>query len=205
MAFYMTTTGLSILVIWLTKSISALSGLVFTIFLYCLNYVISIIHIHLLFQILISITLLSSLIVYPILNQSQIMTDNPSFYERYEINKSAINIIRQHFLSGVGPNLFIQYLPSLPISRQQSYLLQPAHHGLFLIWAETGLLGVVFLFANLASWYKKVKALRPPISAFLPLAAIYIILLLDHYPLTLQTGQLLLTFALALPLLKSQG
>lgn len=196
-------TGLSFIVLLLSRSLSALSGIIFA-FLIFFNRKIIIRQKHnLLIQISIYITIFMSLLFFPFLYHTKILSDNPSFYERYELNQIAINQILSHPLFGVGSNLFIKHLPDYPLGHQQSYLLQPVHHGLLLITAETGLAGLLLISLCLVSWFKLIQATKHPISAFLPLACLFVILQLDHYPLTLQTGQLLLTFSLVLPTLKT--
>jgi hypothetical protein len=197
-------TGLFSLIMYRTRSLSALSGAIIPIIILEANKVIGSIKVGLLFQITASITLISSLLIYPIFNQLKVETDNPSFYQRYELNVAAVSIFLQNPLSGTGPNLFTQYLPDYPISRQQSYVLQPAHHGLLLILAETGIIGTILILGSLASWIQTSNRTKSSVTVFLPAAGLFIILLLDHYPLTLQTGQLLLTFGLTLPLLKTK-
>lgn len=196
-------TGLSIPILYLTRSFTALSGFLFAISINKAKKNISSLYGRVIYQIILSITIIISLLFFPIFHQLNIFSDNPSFYERYELNTIALRLLHNHPITGIGPNMFTLYLPQFPISKQQSYVLQPVHNGLLLVLAESGLIGVVLISLNLHSWAQRTKAVRSSISAFLPLVALLFILQFDHYPLTLQTGQLLLTISLVLPALKT--
>ena len=195
-------TGLILIIFYFTRSFSALSGGIITILLNLYKKYISSLNHRLIFLIISPSILLVSLLIFPIFHQLNLQSDSPSFYERYELNQVAFLLIWRHPLFGIGPNLFTQYLPHFPLSRQQSYLLQPVHNGLLLLLSETGLVGLFLIILLLRQWYHQIKAAKPSFSAFLPVVCLFIILQLDHYPITLQTGQLLLTLSLVLPALK---
>lgn len=194
-------TGLSLAIIYLTQSLSTLSGIIFVNFIKIIKNIASNKASSLLIQIICYVTLLASLLIYPIFHHYQILADNPSFSQRYEINRVANQIIIKSPLPGVGPNLFTQHYPNSPLPGQQSYLLQPPHHLVYLLLSEVGLVGCLLVTINIYLWYQRAKRSGAPNSAYLPLASLFIILLFDHYPLTLQTGQLLLALSLSYPLL----
>ncbi len=197
--------SLTTIIIYLTKSITALSGAIFATTIKLEQNKISNKQGRLIVQIILGFTLILSLLIYPLNNHLKIMSDNPSFYERYELINASKEIITKNLLSGTGLNQFITKLPNYPLSKQQAYLLQPVHHGLLLILAETGILGLILIAIFLLSWLNLSKRHNAPNSAYLSASAIFLILLFDHYPLTLQTGQLLLLIALVYPLLKPKN
>jgi len=112
-----------------------------------------------------------------------------SIVVRQELNASALSLWQQSPLVGVGLGNFLVNLPQI-LSSRQIYFLQPVHNIFLLILAETGIIGLL-LFAYLL-W----KARSPMVFMIVLLG------LVDHYPLTLQQGQLLLTLVLGLGLVK---
>lgn len=97
---------------------------------------------------------------------------------------------------GIGLNQFTAKLPEYGTIQAYTSFLQPAHN-IFLLWlTETGIVGFLFIFFLL----KKIKKPTPNyrLQTTAPIIAIVIIGALDHYLLTLQSGQLLLTITLAL-------
>ncbi len=112
---------------------------------------------------------------------------------REQLNVTAINIWQHSPIFGVGLGNFLIELPKTLPSRTV-YFLQPVHNIYLLVLSETGIVGLCGFFFLL--WYvlKKSKIFKFQIIAFLLLG------LVDHYPLTLQQGQLLLTFFLSLGL-----
>jgi O-antigen ligase len=113
--------------------------------------------------------------------------------------KASFLMIKDYPLSGVGLNNFIVYLPNYWSLTGFTYWLQPVHNLYLLILSETGWLGLLiwlwFLFLTAQRLFLKKEN-----KGFL-LGALSIILLLglfDHYWLTLQQNQLLLTILLGL-------
>ncbi|MFZ5845482.1 MAG: O-antigen ligase family protein [Patescibacteria group bacterium] len=130
-----------------------------------------------------------------------------SWVVRSELNVAAVKIWQQSPLFGVGLGNFLTELPQTLPSRE-IYFLQPAHNIYLLILAETGVVGLL-IFVWLI--YKVIRKHELGIMnygknrnfSFIIRNSLFIILLLglvDHYPLTLQQGQLLLTLFLGLAL-----
>ncbi len=186
----------------LTESISALSGLSIVWLAYFALSKVSTHRIYSLVLMYTTITQVFSLLFYPLVYRSNLLSDNPSFSTRYELNSTALSLISHHPFVGIGPNLFSQYSSQSLIPGQQTYTLQPVHHGLLLIISETGIIGLVLVIIWLLKLQPAITNAKTPKSAFLPLIALATILVLDHYPLTLQTGQLLLLLSLVIILLK---
>ena len=124
---------------------------------------------------------------------------------RRELNASAILMWTKHPLIGVGLGNYLTELPNYLVSRQ-IYFLQPVHNIYLLVLSEAGLIGVSII--SYFSYFYLKHELRimnhgknKTQPSFIIHYSLFIILLLglvDHYPLTLQQGQLLLTLLLAM-------
>jgi len=189
--------SLSIPVIILTNSLSGIiSGLIAATMILISKYV-SRQSLRLIFLAVCVITPIVSMITLDQFYQYNVYTDNDSITVRYELNQAAFEIFKANPLFGVGPNLFTSYLPNITFSNQKTLVLQPVHNILLLLIAETGIVGLSLLIISVISLYKKhrLSAIKA-----IPLIMIIIIGSWDHYPLSLQTGQLLLALSLVLSL-----
>ena len=130
---------------------------------------------------------------------------------REALNSSAVKMFRQSPIIGKGVNDFLVELPhSLP--SRQIYFLQPVHNIYLLVLAETGIVG--FVIVTWIVWKAVGSELRCMVyepwkkqnrEKFIIHNSLIIILLLglvDHYPLTLQQGQLMVTILLSLALIR---
>lgn len=127
---------------------------------------------------------------YSLFHQSE------SVIMRNELSIAAITMWKSYPLVGVGFNAFLTQLPIVLPSRYQ-FFLQPPHNIYLLFLSELGILGVSCL-ALLV--YKVVRMVRMS-SNQIPFIILIIYGLLgtiDHYPITLQQGQLLTTIVLTL-------
>lgn len=106
---------------------------------------------------------------------------------RQRLNASAIFMFQSFPLFGVGLGNFLVALPDNLVSRS-IYFLQPVHNIYLLLIAEIGVIGVIGVL-----W-----VMRKRIKFTWPLIGLILLGLVDHYPLTLQQGQLLLTLVIAL-------
>lgn len=100
---------------------------------------------------------------------------------RIELIQSAFKIIKENFWFGVGLNNFIPNLVKVSNTFLNSWELQPVHNIFLLVFSETGIFGLIAfisLFININ----------------LPLLAILLTGLNDHYWLTLQQNLLLFTY-----------
>lgn len=128
-----------------------------------------------------------------------------SFVRRTELNQSAIRLWQQSPFVGIGLGNFIIRLPEVSVHRQINYL-QPAHNIYVLLLVETGLVGlgaVIFLFlAASGAVIRRVlgKGIQPGGYSIYAVSLVCILFLgfVDHYMLTLQQGQLLLTLFMSL-------
>ena len=99
-------------------------------------------------------------------------------------------------LTGIGLNQFTAVLPSYGVITAYTSFLQPVHN-IYLLWlSETGLVGILLLFLLFRFISKQTP--QYPLLSTVPIIMFMIIGTFDHYPLTIQTGQLLSVLALAL-------
>jgi O-antigen ligase len=118
-----------------------------------------------------------------------------SFFQRLELAKNALQLIKQNPLIGVGLNNFIVNLPKF--QKGQILWLQPVHNIYLLVAAETGIIGLLIFFWFLFLTFKKL--LNSYIATLLYCyIAILLLGLFDHYWLTLQQTQLLFAIILGL-------
>ncbi len=120
------------------------------------------------------------------------LTDQ-SITQRETLINESFKMISNYPLLGVGVNNFLNNLHnnSLP------YLLQPVHNIYLLVFAETGILGFLFLILFILILLKKIYIHH----SFESLVILMVILLMssfDHYFLTIQQGQILFAFFLGL-------
>ncbi len=120
---------------------------------------------------------------------SRITPNEESVVVRQQLNAAAIKLWSSSPLFGVGLGNFLVRLPDVLPSREV-YFLQPVHNIYLLVLSETGSVGLALFF--LLVWRSTRKSVHSPCITFLLLG------LVDHYPLTLQQGQLLFTVLLAL-------
>ena len=128
---------------------------------------------------------------------------------RQQLNSAAVKLWQSSPLLGVGLGNFLVRLPEA-LSTRTIYFLQPVHNIYLLVLAETGVVGVglIVLWIALQSQKWRVHSVKKNkkkiYSEFFTLHSSLITLLLlglvDHYPLTLQQGQLLLTLLVAMSL-----
>jgi len=117
---------------------------------------------------------------------------------RLQLAAAAIQIWKTVSLFGVGLGNFLvalpRYLPSRTI-----YFLQPVHNIYLLLLSEIGLVGIGIALFSIISLVKRKKS-HTPLSLIIrnSLFTICILGFIDHYSLTLQQGQLLLTLFISL-------
>ena len=136
-------------------------------------------------------------------------TDAQSLEKRLNLNSVAWKMFLSSPIIGVGLNNFIPNLPRFTANQPQVRFYQPVHNIYLLILAESGLLGFsIFLYVI----YKIIKfsyshiivssSLHiinyPYLYIFISFISILMLGLFDHYSLTLQQNQLLLTLVLGL-------
>ena len=123
--------------------------------------------------------------------------EEESFLRRRDLVSLTLKIIRQSPFFGVGLNNFLPALSVLINQNENVYWLQPVHNIFLLIAGEAGLIGLFITVYLLKNFFEKRK-----INYFLSLAFLIVLLTgtTDHYWLTLQQNQILLTLLIGLSL-----
>jgi len=136
----------------------------------------------------------------------QSLTPNSeSVFVRKELNSAAISIWKTSPFLGVGLGNYLIKLPTY-YPHRDIFFLQPVHNIYLLILSETGILGlfffgwlIVYIVRNYELRMRNKGKNNQQFSSII-LYSLFLILLLgfvDHYPLTLQQGQLLLTILIS--------
>lgn len=112
-------------------------------------------------------------------------TNNESIDVRVALNNSAMSMIQSNFITGLGIDHFLVSLPAV-FPHRDIYFLQPVHNVYLLFLAEIGLIGAIVLFVII--FRARISAQALPFAIFLLLVGMF-----DHYLLTTQQGNLLLT------------
>lgn len=139
------------------------------------------------------------LITYHFSRIASSQTDE-SITVRQQLNSAAVKIWQQSPLLGVGLGNFLVELPNVLPSRN-IYFLQPVHNIYLLILAETGVVGIAIFFSIV--WFILKRSKKLCIMYHLAFVILLILGLLDHYPLTIQQGQLLLTVVVGIAAIRT--
>jgi len=125
-------------------------------------------------------------------------TQNESIFIRLDLASVAIKLFQEHPITGTGLGTFLLELPQV-VNHRDLYFLQPVHNIYLLLLSETGIIGIVFTTALLSMLRKTFTAAKQKQYILLPIIALALLGIIDHYPITIQQGQLLTTCFLALP------
>lgn len=152
-------------------------------------------------QFFLSASILLSLFL-PIISPWILKTVGPltsNIAERLDLSYIAGKIISRHFLTGTGLGTFISNIPNFKGIYSFSWLLQPVHNIFLLIFAETGIFGLLLFCLGI---YKLLKTLTIKKKKYCVYILIFVLFtgLTDHYWLTLQQNQLLLSLLIGLSL-----
>jgi hypothetical protein len=105
--------------------------------------------------------------------------EEKSFSERKMYQADSLALLKEHWVFGVGLGNYTKAL-ALKEPKRPWYYLQPVHNTFLLVWAETGIFGLIFfvsLPACLFQWALK----RKNVLSLSILAALVIMMLFDHY------------------------
>ncbi|MCL4353706.1 O-antigen ligase family protein [Patescibacteria group bacterium] len=132
---------------------------------------------------------------------SNLSLSSQSIVGREVLDQDAFLMFVKHPLFGVGLN---NYFINMPQGEENpTFLFQPPHNIFLLILSETGILGLAFSLWFIAKTYRKISAKTEKDGkilnlGFLLLSAVLVLGMFDHYFLTLEQGQLMLSFVLGL-------
>lgn len=150
---------------------------------------------------LIPISIVIFFIFYtPILSRfSNVNLYDESFSQRENLLKNSFNIIKTHPFFGTGLNNFLVELSQVQKTNNVIFYLQPVHNIFLLVFAQTGILGLIYFIYFLAKTFKKAFWKRDFLNyKIIIFFEVLILGSFDHYFLTIQQGQLLLSFVLGL-------
>jgi O-antigen ligase len=120
----------------------------------------------------------------------QTLGGNESVVQRRQLNQRAIDMYRENILTGVGAGNFIARLRNDPVLNESGLrIMQPAHNIFLLGAAELGFMALWILSYYL---YSSIKGIRTNIYYLFPLLFLLVVGNVDHYPITLPQGLLLL-------------
>ena len=114
------------------------------------------------------------------------------YTERIDLAFVSGEMISSRFFQGSGLNTFIVNTPKFKGVSRYSWILQPVHNSLLLIFSEIGVVGVTVYFL---SFMKLLKTKYALIFLFILITGMF-----DHYWLTLQQNLLLTSFLVGLSL-----
>ncbi len=130
--------------------------------------------------------------------------ESESIFIRLDLAEAAIKIFKDHPITGTGLGTFLTELPHV-LNIRGLFFLQPVHNIYLLFLSETGIVGIVLAATILGAIRKSFMITKQKKFILIPIVAIGLLGLIDHYPVTVQQGQLLMTCFLALPFLKTDS
>jgi len=136
--------------------------------------------------------------------QRFISTDlnDESIIQRQALMSSSITMFANHPIVGVGVNNFFDNLSPIA-GNQRNILIQPVHNIFLLIMSEAGAVGLMFAVYLFSVSLLRSSRQKQKGTLLLAVFAVIFLGMFDHYFLTLQQGQLLLSFVLGIALAKS--
>lgn len=127
-------------------------------------------------------------------------TLDESVIVRWQLVRTSLQLFLTHPVTGVGAGTFLINLPEVMPMRSIFYL-QPVHNIFLLFLAENGILGVLsafHLFSMFRSFLRKHKTTFLRNYYLYPMLCLVILGLIDHYPITIEQTQMLLTFVVVM-------
>jgi len=136
-------------------------------------------------------------LVFTRISNAPVETEQLSTFERSWLNQQALDMIRQHPLTGVGIGSFILELATYGLPGAS---IEPVHNIFLLAGAELGIFGLILVSGLFISIVLNIIKAQTPksILASSLLAGLGIINLFDHYFWSLAPGRLMLALALGL-------
>ncbi len=174
---------MTLLIIFLTQSLSALIALLAGILVFLINK-------KYLKLAKILVILFGLGVVFVLSNIRYTKYDIPSLARRAQLEQLAFSMIHDHPLTGVGWNNFTLEMDNYGYVRGNVRFLQPVHNMFLLLISELGIFGIVLV----AIWIKLIWKANQITLVFL--SAFTVLSSFDHYLLTLTTGRMLLILSL---------
>ncbi len=113
-----------------------------------------------------------------------------SVIQRRQLNQKAVQMYEDNILTGVGAGKFIERISASPVYTGDGLrIVQPVHNVFLLAAAELGFMAL-WIFSYFL--YHSIKGLRRSCYLFFPLLFLLTVGNLDHYPITLPQGLLIL-------------
>jgi len=185
LAFYLPVLS-SLIALFLTQSVSAIIALLLGLLLFRVN----------LSSRQNRFSVLAILLAFGFIGTAA--SDPTSITRRLQLIQISFDMFISHPIFGVGLNNFTAVMPQFgEITNITTRFFQPVHN-IYLLWlTETGLAGLIALFTFI--WQQnRFFTLKSRFRPKVPLLSLLVIGVADHYPLTLQTGQLLLVLCLVI-------
>jgi len=127
--------------------------------------------------------------------QGETRLEQKSLTERRDYLEQSRDLIKSHYLAGVGIGNYSLFSRQADNYQKPAWDYQPVHNVFLLLWAEGGVFALIFFIAFLVMMAKKNR--RAVYSGAI-LTALIIIMLFDHWLLSLPFGLLFLFLALGL-------
>lgn len=127
--------------------------------------------------------------------QGDTRLEQRSIDERRQYFSESKEIIMEHSLMGVGVGNYPQYIRLADNNQKAGWDYQPVHNVFLLLWSESGIFALLSFLLLLAAMVKKN---RRAVFSVAILAALVIIMVFDHWLLSLPFGILFLFLALGL-------
>ncbi len=152
------------------------------------------------------LTSITVIAVLGILVLRRFIPNDESIDIRTHLNAAALAEWMTSPIIGVGLGNFLTHLPDIYVLRPVSFL-QPVHNIYLLILSETGLVGgvtfLVLVVLTIKGYVVRIMDEKDPDNAgfhtyLMSFVGLLLLGLVDHYPLTLQQGQLLFTIIFSL-------
>ncbi len=122
--------------------------------------------------------------------------ENISYNERIESLAQGVNVIKEHWLLGVGAGNYVISLSELNPG-YKSWIYQPVHNTFLLIWSEIGFFGLAFFIILLLYLFDQGLKTRDAFSLAIIICVIFM-MNFDHWWWSLHFGFLFLWFLLGL-------
>ena len=136
-------------------------------------------------------------LVFTRVSNAPVQTEQLSAFGRSWLTEQAVQMIREHPLTGVGIGSFVIELSRYAV---EGAIIEPVHNIFLLVGAELGIIGLVITVSLFAAIALKISRVQTPraILASATIAGLGVISLFDHYLWSIAPGRLMLGLALGI-------